>query len=163
AGMNSTIPVVPRTGVASSSLLFLTSTVVASAGYFAATLILARQLGPGGRGTVAFATLSILAISRLARLGVPEAATVQAASSFATTRIPCLGRKPCDVLQLPARPVPAGRHLQCGSAGRVFGGRQRLGGAPLRGQRCCRGRHTGSCPECPGGGSRHGPACHEGT
>ena len=61
AGMNSTIPVVPRTGVASSSLLFLTSTVVASAGYFAATLILARQLGPGGRGTVAFATLSILA------------------------------------------------------------------------------------------------------
>jgi O-antigen/teichoic acid export membrane protein len=83
AGMNSTIPVVPRTGVASSSLLFLTSTVVASAGYFAATLILARQLGPGGRGTVAFATLSILAISRLARLGVPEAATVQAASSIA--------------------------------------------------------------------------------
>lgn len=50
-----------------------------SAGFFTAVLILARSLGPSGRGTIAFITVSALVIARLAGFGMGEATTVLAA------------------------------------------------------------------------------------
>jgi O-antigen/teichoic acid export membrane protein len=50
-----------------------------SAGFFTAVLILARSLGPTGRGTIAFITVSALVIARLAGFGMGAATTVLAA------------------------------------------------------------------------------------
>ena len=41
--------------------------------------MLARSLGPSGRGTIAFITVTALVIARVAGLGVGEATTVYAA------------------------------------------------------------------------------------
>ena len=49
-----------------------------SAGFFTAVLILARSLGPTGRGTIAFITVSALVIARLAGFGMGAATTVLA-------------------------------------------------------------------------------------
>ena len=70
----------PKGTIAANSATLLAAQFGYAAGYFVAVLLLARWLGPDGRGAVAFATLSILMISRLARLGVPEAASVHVAS-----------------------------------------------------------------------------------
>jgi O-antigen/teichoic acid export membrane protein len=59
----------------------LVSSVVGNAGYFAAMLLLARVLGPSGRGTVAFITVTALVTSQLANLGVTDATSVMAARS----------------------------------------------------------------------------------
>jgi O-antigen/teichoic acid export membrane protein len=59
----------------------LVSSVVGNAGYFAALLLLARVLGPSGRGTVAFITVTALVTSQLANLGVTQATIVMAARS----------------------------------------------------------------------------------
>jgi O-antigen/teichoic acid export membrane protein len=48
-------------------------------GYFVAVLILARGLGPAGRGTVAFITVTALVVAHMAGLGVGEATTVLSA------------------------------------------------------------------------------------
>jgi O-antigen/teichoic acid export membrane protein len=50
-----------------------------NAGFFAAVLILARSLGPTGRGTIAFITVSALVLARIAGFGMGEATTVLAA------------------------------------------------------------------------------------
>lgn len=50
-----------------------------NAGFFAAVLILARSLGPTGRGTIAFITVSALVLARVAGFGMGEATTVLAA------------------------------------------------------------------------------------
>jgi O-antigen/teichoic acid export membrane protein len=50
-----------------------------NAGFFAAVLILARSLGPTGRGTIAFITVSALVLARVAGFGIGEATTVLAA------------------------------------------------------------------------------------
>jgi O-antigen/teichoic acid export membrane protein len=50
-----------------------------NAGFFAAVLILARSLGPTGRGTMAFITVSALVLARVAGFGMGEATTVLAA------------------------------------------------------------------------------------
>jgi O-antigen/teichoic acid export membrane protein len=59
----------------------LVSSVVGNAGYFAAMLVVARVLGPSGRGTVAFITVTALVTSQLANLGVTDATSVMAARS----------------------------------------------------------------------------------
>jgi O-antigen/teichoic acid export membrane protein len=59
----------------------LVSSVIGNAGYFAAMLLLARALGPSGRGTVAFITVTALVTSQLANVGVTEATRVMAARS----------------------------------------------------------------------------------
>jgi O-antigen/teichoic acid export membrane protein len=61
--------------VGGSALLFW-SKIVGNAGFFAAVLILARALGPSGRGTIAFVTVTALVASRLAGLGMGEATSV---------------------------------------------------------------------------------------
>jgi len=48
-------------------------------GYFVAVLIVARALGPAGRGTVAFITVTALVVAHMAGLGVGEATIVLSA------------------------------------------------------------------------------------
>jgi O-antigen/teichoic acid export membrane protein len=65
--------------VARGSAMLFWARAAASAGIFTAVLILARSLGPTGRGTIAFITVSALLIGRLAGFGMGEATTVFAA------------------------------------------------------------------------------------
>jgi O-antigen/teichoic acid export membrane protein len=53
--------------------------VVGNAGLFVGLLLIARALGPSGRGTVAFITVTSLLLAWIARLGVGEATVVFAA------------------------------------------------------------------------------------
>jgi len=53
--------------------------IAGNGGYFVAVLIVARALGPAGRGTVAFITVTALVVAHVAGLGVGEATTVLAA------------------------------------------------------------------------------------
>jgi O-antigen/teichoic acid export membrane protein len=53
--------------------------IAGNGGYFIAVLILARGLGPAGRGTVAFITVTALVVAHVAGLGVGEATTVLSA------------------------------------------------------------------------------------
>jgi len=48
-------------------------------GYFVAVLLVARGLGPAGRGTVAFITVAALVVAHVSGLGVGEATTVLSA------------------------------------------------------------------------------------
>ena len=55
------------------------SQLVGNAGFFAAALLIARGLGPAGRGTTAFITVTSLVVGRMTKVGVTEATTVFAA------------------------------------------------------------------------------------
>jgi O-antigen/teichoic acid export membrane protein len=65
--------------VARGSALLFASQVIGNAGFFAAVLILARGLGPAGRGAVAFFIVTAMVAARAVGLGVREATTVFAA------------------------------------------------------------------------------------
>ncbi len=65
--------------VARGSALLFWSKVVGNAGFFAGVLILARALGPTGRGTIAFIIVTALVAARVAGLGMGEATAVFAA------------------------------------------------------------------------------------
>jgi O-antigen/teichoic acid export membrane protein len=62
--------------VARGSALLFWSKIAGNAGFFAAVLILARALGPTGRGTIAFITVAALVAARLAGIGIGEATAV---------------------------------------------------------------------------------------
>ena len=62
--------------VAGGSALLFWSKVAGNAGFFVAVLILARALGPSGRGTIAFITVVALVAARVAGLGMGEATAV---------------------------------------------------------------------------------------
>jgi O-antigen/teichoic acid export membrane protein len=62
--------------VAGGSALLFWSKVAGNAGFFVAVLILARALGPTGRGTIAFITVTALVAARFAGLGIGEATAV---------------------------------------------------------------------------------------
>ncbi len=69
-----------RTGtLAGHSLELLIAQVASNTGYFAAVLIIARALGPSGRGTIAFVTVAALIVARTATLGIADASAVFAA------------------------------------------------------------------------------------
>jgi O-antigen/teichoic acid export membrane protein len=70
--------------VAQGSVLFFVSSVVGAAGFFVASLLLARVLGPAGRGTVAFVTVTALLTARVAKVGLGQATAVVAAQRPAT-------------------------------------------------------------------------------
>jgi O-antigen/teichoic acid export membrane protein len=55
------------------------SQILGNAGFFAAALMVARGLGPAGRGTTAFITVTSLVVGRLTKVGVTESTTVFAA------------------------------------------------------------------------------------
>jgi O-antigen/teichoic acid export membrane protein len=59
--------------------VLLTGNIVASAGFLAAVLLLARGLPPAERGTIAFITVSAQVVARIAGIGTPQAAAVLAA------------------------------------------------------------------------------------
>ena len=62
--------------IAGGSALLFWSKVAGNAGFFVAVLILARALGPSGRGTIAFITVTALVTARFAGLGIGEATSV---------------------------------------------------------------------------------------
>jgi O-antigen/teichoic acid export membrane protein len=62
--------------VAGGSALLFWAKVAGNAGFFAAVLMLARGLGPTGRGTIAFITVTALVAARFAGLGIGEATAV---------------------------------------------------------------------------------------
>ena len=64
--------------VAHGSVLFFASSVVGAAGFLVASLVLARLLGPSGRGTVAFVTVSALLTAHVVKLGLGQATIVLA-------------------------------------------------------------------------------------
>jgi len=64
--------------VRGSALLFWAQ-IVGNAGLFVGLLLVTRALGPSGRGTVAFITVTALVTAWIARLGVTEATVVFAA------------------------------------------------------------------------------------
>jgi O-antigen/teichoic acid export membrane protein len=70
-----------RTGdpLAAGSANLFWAKIAGNGGYFVAVLIVARGLGPAGRGTVAFITVTALVVAHVAGLGVGEATTVLAA------------------------------------------------------------------------------------
>jgi len=65
--------------LARSSAVLFAAQVLGNAGYFAAVLLLARGLGPAGRGATAFFIVTAMVAARAAGLGVREATTVFAA------------------------------------------------------------------------------------
>ena len=65
--------------VAHGSILFLASSIVGSTGFFISALLLARVLGPAGRGSIAFITVTALVTARIAKLGVGQSTSVLAA------------------------------------------------------------------------------------
>jgi O-antigen/teichoic acid export membrane protein len=62
--------------VAGGSALLFWSKLAGNAGFFVAVLMLARALGPTGRGTIAFITVTALVAARLAGFGIHEATSV---------------------------------------------------------------------------------------
>jgi O-antigen/teichoic acid export membrane protein len=58
--------------VAGGSFIVFVAQVAANAGFFVAVLVIARGLGPDGRGTVAFMIVSALILGRLAPVGLTE-------------------------------------------------------------------------------------------
>ena len=70
-----------RTGdpLAAGSANLFWAKIGGNGGYFVAVLIVARGLGPAGRGTVAFITVAALVVAHMAGLGVGEATTVLSA------------------------------------------------------------------------------------
>jgi O-antigen/teichoic acid export membrane protein len=71
--------VVSTTTVATGSARLFWAQVVGNAGLFVGLLLIARALGPSGRGTVAFITVTSLLLAWIARFGVGEATVVFAA------------------------------------------------------------------------------------
>ncbi len=65
--------------LASGSANLFWAKIGGNGGYFVAVLIVARGLGPAGRGTVAFITVAALVVAHMAGLGVGEATTVLSA------------------------------------------------------------------------------------
>ena len=72
-GQETTAPLLPA-----SARLFVAQ-LSGNAGFFIAVLLLARLLGPSGRGTVAFVTVSCLVLARICSLGLQDASTYFAA------------------------------------------------------------------------------------
>src|SRR5688500_4013879 len=65
--------------VASGSARLFWAQVVGNAGVLVAMLLIARALGPSGRGTIAFITVTSMLLAWFSRLGVTEATVVFAA------------------------------------------------------------------------------------
>jgi O-antigen/teichoic acid export membrane protein len=72
---------VSAASVATGSARLFWAQVVGNAGLFLGLLLIARALGPTGRGTVAFITVTSMLLAWIARLGVGEATVVFSARS----------------------------------------------------------------------------------
>ena len=65
--------------VAEGSVLLFVASVVRAAGFLVAALLLARGLGPSGRGSVAFITVTALVTAGITKVGLGQATSVLAA------------------------------------------------------------------------------------
>ena len=65
-----------RGSIAAGSTLLFSQKTIGSLGYFVSVLLLARGLGPSGRGAIAFFIVTALVMARVVALGVWEATTV---------------------------------------------------------------------------------------
>jgi O-antigen/teichoic acid export membrane protein len=65
-----------RQSVAAGSAMLFVAQIVANTGFFVAVLLLARGLTTGGRGTIAFVTVTAAVTSRFVVLGVGQSVTV---------------------------------------------------------------------------------------
>ena len=68
-----------RGTVARDSVLLFAAQLSGNAGFFVAVLIVARSLGPEGRGVLGFITVGALLVARVSSLGLGETTTVFAA------------------------------------------------------------------------------------
>ena len=75
----SSAPMRQHTPAARGSALLFWAQIVGNSGLFVGLLLVSRALGPSGRGTVAFLTVTALITAWIARLGVTEATVVFAA------------------------------------------------------------------------------------
>ncbi len=69
--------------VAGGSLAVFVAQLIANTGFFVAVLVIARGVGPEGRGTVAFVIVSALTLARLAPLGLTEGTLIFASQRAA--------------------------------------------------------------------------------
>jgi O-antigen/teichoic acid export membrane protein len=67
-----------RTGLARQSLGLLVASVAGNVAFFVSSLIIARSLGPSGRGVIAFFIVSVLIGCRLVSVGTAESTAVAA-------------------------------------------------------------------------------------
>jgi O-antigen/teichoic acid export membrane protein len=72
-------PAAGAPSVARGSAPLFWAQIAGNAGLFAALVPITRQLGPAGRGTLAFVTVTAIVAATVSRLGVTEATTVFAA------------------------------------------------------------------------------------
>jgi O-antigen/teichoic acid export membrane protein len=70
---------VPQGTIARGSTLLFGAQLIGNSGFFVAVLLIARALGPTGRGTLAFITVTALVLGKFSKIGVPQATTVLAA------------------------------------------------------------------------------------
>ncbi len=66
-------------GLAGGSALILMAQVSSNLGYLVAVVIVARALGPEGRGLLGFVTVAAILVARLSKVGLSETTTVFAA------------------------------------------------------------------------------------
>ena len=85
AGERPKLPQTPSR-LAATSALYMVSYAFGNIGYFAAVLLLAHWFVPSDRAFIAFATISVLMLARMSRLGMPEATSVFTASEPDTRR-----------------------------------------------------------------------------
>ena len=69
----------PKSSIARDSARLFLAQISGNAGFFVSVLIVARKLGPEGRGSMVFITVTALLIARMTKLGLSEATTVRAA------------------------------------------------------------------------------------
>ena len=68
-----------RGTIGRGSALLFAGQLIGNAGFFVAVLILARSLGPSGRGAMAFITVTALVVARVMKVGISQAVTLFAA------------------------------------------------------------------------------------
>ena len=68
-----------RGTIGRGSALLFAAQISGNAGMFVAVLIIARSLGPSGRGAMAFITVTALVVARVTKFGISQATTVFAA------------------------------------------------------------------------------------
>lgn len=68
-----------RGSIGRGSALLFAARLAGNAGFFVSVLIVARSLGPSGRGAMAFITVTALVVARVMKVGISQATTVFAA------------------------------------------------------------------------------------
>jgi O-antigen/teichoic acid export membrane protein len=96
--------------LATGSARLFWAQVVGNAGLFVGLLLIARALGPSGRGTVAFITAASILMARITRLGIGEATVV-----FAARRPHARSILLTNILAFAAAAGSVGAALVCGA------------------------------------------------